>query len=316
MRGKWVDPPRGDLANSLADVWLPAVRSGMVRYGDTDWAIPIGSATPIVMAASELPPIDDWSAFDAAFTAAGPAAIPTAIGHAGYTLLARLPPTGAIGLFDRNRFTPTIDAPENVEALRVLRELVRQLPSRRGVAPESGWTPAAIGDAVAGGELRLGWGWPPASRGDGDLNYAAAPSMGDRLVMHPMSPVALISSRCRQSRLAGQFCQFISGGQSSTDLRRRWPSATPVRRNDGRSTAADRVFADMLQTPLVAPTMRILGGAQYYGALDEAVHACLTGDTPPAEALRRVSQQFEALTEHYGRENQLRAMRRNLGFTA
>lgn len=309
-----IDPPRGEFAETLAQVWLPSIRAALIRYGDRDVAFPIGTPMPVIVSNGELPEIKSWNDFDQLVIRDGQKfAMPTAAGQAAWTFLTRLPSIGPAGLFHREDFTPLIDSAENVAALTTLVTMI----GRCQPPPTTGWTATAIWSAVAEGELTIGLGSPgKTDSATTELVVTAPPVDGNRRLVDPMSPVAMVSSRCRQSQLANQFVQFISGDATGTETRQTISSATPVRISDLGVNAYQQIWARELGSPLIVPTLRILSGWQYYRALDDAIIKCFGGEVDPSSALRSVAEQWDALTQRIGRNDQLRSMRRNQGFRA
>lgn len=309
-----IDPPRGRVAEETSRVWLPAIRAALVRYGDKDVAFAIGAATPLVVSNSDLPPLKTWDQWDQ--FASGPDqrfAMPTAPGQAAWTLLNRLPAIGPSGLFDRDNFDATIASQPNVDAMQKLVTLAKSFAR----SPEDGWTAQAIWSSVLSQELTTGLAIAPTSTSENDdLNIAAAPIDGNRQLVNPMSPVAMISTRCRQSRLANQFAHFLSGASSGTEARQQIASATPVRITERGTNDYQQTLIEQFTSPLIAPTLRILGGWRYYAVLDRAVIGCLGGEMSAADAMQTVASRWDELSDHFGRENQVRAMHRNQGFRA
>lgn len=59
---------------------------------------------------------------------------------------------------------------------------------------------------------------------------------------------------------------------------------------------------------------RLPGQERYLEALDQAVRSAVAGKTTPEAALATVSQQWEAITESFGRDQQRSALRKETGF--
>ncbi len=82
-------------------------------------------------------------------------------------------------------------------------------------------------------------------------------------------------------------------------------------------TETAQQYAEALQQtfsrPQVLVALRIPGWEEYLAALDEAVHAVVRGEKPPAEALQAAAQKWQTLTARFRLDRQRLAYRRNLG---
>ena len=119
----------------------------------------------------------------------------------------------------------------------------------------------------------------------------------------------------------------LSSAEWSRDISPRSPDTTLYRNSQvpaaqawtGESFSAEAATAygeltqQALQQTLTVDSIRLPGRARYLTALDEAVHAAIRGDRPPAECLTEAANQWRKITAELGLENQRRAYWRSLG---
>lgn len=91
----------------------------------------------------------------------------------------------------------------------------------------------------------------------------------------------------------------------------RW---TGTRIPDSASEQYVDVIRDCNERPVVFMFPRLPGQEQYTAALDQNIRACLKGDLEPKAALEKTAEQWEAITEERGRQNQIRALRSDAGY--
>ncbi len=70
---------------------------------------------------------------------------------------------------------------------------------------------------------------------------------------------------------------------------------------------------ETIEHPNAVLDLRIPGAADYFQALDAQIYRALTGELSAQEALDRAAQAWEAITDRYGRDEQLALYRASLG---
>ncbi len=87
--------------------------------------------------------------------------------------------------------------------------------------------------------------------------------------------------------------------------------------NAGFSEQSAREYLDAVRATIADPNavldLRIPGAAEYFAALDTEIHRALLGEVTAQEALDAVVVAWDAITDSYGREEQLTLYRQSLG---
>ncbi|TWU65723.1 hypothetical protein V7x_12720 [Crateriforma conspicua] len=332
----------GDLISEIQDAWqanlneslgpvLTSLRVGAASYAASDFAVPLGSDVPVLMVDVATDPIENWDAFsDYASQHANRVAEPIGRGQCGESYLRRIAGTvEANWLFDRETFQPTIDSDVCTAALESMKAAAQHYAKPTLTARE-------IGMAIAEGTLDGGIGVLPASAGDtSSLDLRPLPSTvsdlmqsdGDQTVssdvgptlLSPWTSLGILPKSCRQSKSAKQFLQWLAGGEGIGSVRNQLAGLDVTRianSIDGGESLPDpyqQIRRDQLSSAIVRPTTQLIQGCAYYDALDASIHACVAGDTKPAQALATVAATWSALTEAIGVEKQIRAWRRSQG---
>jgi hypothetical protein len=187
-------------------------------------------------------------------------------------------------------------------------------------------TPDAIWRAVASGELKGGIGFPLVrNQTDGEPAVIQTPPGVEnvsRILLDPFCPIGSLSINCRQSRVAKQFLQWISGGEGSAATRNQIAGMTdsrtqiaPTDTSVGSSGTPgyDRWLTGRLSTPVTLPTLQIRQGAAYYDILDQQIGRALRAETESRTALEEVSARWREMTQQVGADPQRRAWRRAQG---
>lgn len=137
---------------------------------------------------------------------------------------------------------------------------------------------------------------------------------------------SVVKGSARPSAAASLLVR-LSSAEWSRDISPRSPDTTLYRNSqipaaqawtgEGFSAEAATAYGELaqqaLQQTLTVDSIRLPGRARYLTALDEAVHAAIRGDRPPAECLTEAASQWRKITAELGLENQRRAYWRSLG---
>lgn len=331
---------------------LTSIDVSLARWAGKPVGIPLGLPQPALLVSeasgeviltNEQPP-EDWSQFaelardlNSRLTPSDGwpvVAEPLAAGDAAKAFLWRANDADPnVWLFDREGFQPVVSQATYVAALEALRECAELYGDRRLTAGE-------VWSGVANGAIRLAIGWPgldaetarvtPLERvwvGRPPVTKSAVATepgagvarAGDRMVLpDPDAVLGAIGTRCRQTAVAKRFLVWLAGGEGSEPVRRAVPGMTVTRTLEREPAASatdpyDRYLADRLESLQVRPMLRLRGARRYWQILDRAVLDCLDGNQSASEALASVANQWEALTEQYGREEQAKAWRHAQG---
>lgn len=306
----------GTASESWGEV-IAAARNGAARFAGEFYAIPLGAALPFLLSSEETELVGSWEDYDRLVESwDGQAGEPTAPGWAAAMFLWR---TAAQRnwLFQRDDFKPLVDGEPYVRAL----DLMVRTCSRYQAKSQ---TPQQIWDGVTTAGLRGGIGFPELrSQTDGIVFLHDLPGTaeGSRVLLDAFSPVITLASSCRQTAIAKQFMIWISGGEGSQSARRQIAGMTDTRAQGSAAaevstsavSAYDLQLMSRLASPVTMPTLQLLAGADYYGALDQQVIRALRQEATPEEALAAVADQWQAITRRVGEEKQLRVWRRVQG---
>lgn len=324
------------------DSFLTGLAGGSMQWGDTVYALPLGTGLPVVWVATQIdaPESLTWAQYSdlLASVDAGQAAEPLAEGWAAEAFLHRAASlAGGAWLFDRNTMRPVLEDPPYVRALE-------QLVADRQQYPEPLMTPEQVWRGLAAGELQVTIGWPAGS--------GSSPSGTARMLAYPMGeevyidgweaagpaprPLILssrgllvgIAASCRQTSAAREFVAWTVSGEGQAALRGVSSAAGPSRReslaDDGAALSiaspSDPALAayngyvrERLSGGIVRPTLRLPRGMEYLEALDRGVLAAIAGEVAPREALASVAKEWDAITERVGREQQTNQWRQAHG---
>jgi hypothetical protein len=323
-----------------ADRFFPVISQSLMRWAGRPVAIPLGCLQPSMLISVELAARlgqageaglpKNWGDFDRVLqqvAVEGTAAEPLTGGAAAKMFLWRAseaaPP---VWLFDRVSFEPVLEQEAYVKTLQTMRQNVQHYGATRKSSGQ-------VWSDFAAGKLSIAIGWP-AEFGDpprvdsiGDAIATALPTTANvvdsGLPSLPVlpdadSPIAIISSRCRQTAAAKRFLIWLSGGEGTELVRGAIGAISQVRRdNDSTNreseSSATSDYANFLAQRLLSlnlrPTIRLHGYDRYMAALDREVLACLDGKQTPAEALVTVTGNWQAITAAIGPERQAKAWR-------
>lgn len=110
----------------------------------------------------------------------------------------------------------------------------------------------------------------------------------------------------------------VSSASAATTLYRRSQTAEPAPWLDsGTSAEAAKQYTEQLAAALsrtqylAAP--RLPGEAEYMAALDAAVRSCLREEATPSDALKKAADEWKAITQRWGVDQQRAAYRASLG---
>ena len=292
---------------------FPAARNAGARFAGKTLALPLGCSLPALISSSDAASAESWELYDqmVAERWKGAAAEPTAKGWAGTMFLWRAK-AAKNWLFSRDGFEPLIASKPYVDTLiQMVRTHERY--ERKWQTPEQVW------QAVAGGELKGGIGFPqPRSIAAKEIQISDPPGSGElsKILLDPFSPVISLSANCRQTFVAKRFIRWITGGEGSQNVRMQVPGMNELRRDSsiaGDAVVYDQWLADRLQSPLFIPTLQLQRSGDYYAALDHCVTLALTGDLKPEDALGEALLMWKQLNEDVGMDEQRRTWRRAQG---
>ncbi|WP_182866144.1 hypothetical protein [Stieleria mannarensis] len=313
---------------------LPAVINSLGDYGGSTWGVAVGAKMLARLAIDSQSQCETWSEYhDWVKGLDGKAAEPLAPGWAASSFLNRCASTFTRRwLFNRTTMKPEIDSEDYVAALE-------QLAATAGLYASSAMTPGQIWQAIAGGELVGGIGYeapavasepateeaptdePPQEREEFDISVFDCPqeTETDQLWLGPQTPLACLSSGCRQTNASKQFIGWLSGGQRISTVRQQselfsQTRTSPENESMQSGSAYVRWLVERLQTLQVAPGLVLPGADRYYQVLDRQVRRCLAGEQSAAEALAEAATQWDAITDEIGRIQQSVAWKRTLGF--
>ncbi|QDV84286.1 hypothetical protein [Planctomycetes bacterium TBK1r] len=309
---------------------FPAVINGLGDYGGNTWGIAVGAKVLALLALESEVQCDSWAAYhDWVEQLYGKAAEPLAPGWAGSSFLNRCASTFTRRwLFNRATMKPEIDSEDYVAALEQLAATAKRYP-------DSAMTPGQIWHAIRRGELAGGIGYEvPDAVNDAESDQRAADGREefevsvfdcpretetDQLWLGPQTPLACLSSGCRQTSASKQFIGWLSGGERISTVRQQIGLFSQTRTTPGNESSPSgspyaRWLAERLQTLQVTRGLILPGADRYYAVLDRQVRRCLAGEQSAAEALADAATQWDAITDELGREQQSVAWKRTLGF--
>ena len=303
-----VQPAKADLdaADENIGRLYAAVRSGAAQFASELIGTPLGARLPALFSDESVAALESWADYDqwVEKDLGGAAAEPLSAGWAGAMFLWRASTTIETGwLFSTNGFTPAITTEPYVEVLAQLVTTMKRYGGKR-LNPQEVWS------KLAEGKIRGGIGFQMASQSDElDISVQNLPgAQQNRVLLDPFSPVALISSGCRQSGASRKFIDWLAGGDGSEGIRKqvdrlsvtRMASATDGESRQQSTSQYNRWLRRRLTTPSNLPSLQLVSAGEYYRVLDEQIGKCLDGDVKPAEALQVVSQKWQAVTDRVG----------------
>ena len=355
---EWLGPEGVDAASMY-----PMLREGLMKFAGRQLSVPLGAIQPALAAAAsafegkamEMP--SDWGGYielakqlNANKPDDAPESVvaePLADGAAGKMFLWRASSADpTIWLFDRESFEPVIDGEQYVEALESMKQCVALYGNAR-------LTDGEVWSQMASGRLKLAIAWPaiaanaerieeitdwefssfPPMRGSSQDNDATLSASPVPTLLDIDSPVAILSSHCRQSDSAKGFMKWLVGGEGTGMIKNAVTGLTNVRgssSSDSARTAArdadengsseesnatqyNAVLASALSSLRIRTPLQLLEYRQYAKALDEAVLRCLDGKQTASEALSSAASDWKNLTNKIGKKEQMRAWRRAQG---
>lgn len=325
-----------------AATMLPVLREGLMKFGGRTIGLPLGALQPAVFLSGRLleagvkAPID-WNEYIETVKSAVAkndssepiAAEPLAAGAAGKMFLWRAnserPP---VWLFDRENFSPVIDSEPYVDALQKMKRCVDAYGEHR-------FTAAEVWSRMVAGKVQMGIGWPAKSddevgrfeqRLDGEFSPLPKTQLANaELDVAPIqtlvdydSPLALLSSECRQSEAAKRLIIWLAGGEGTKLIRELLPEMTALRLNSvvsGTEVSGDYsiALAARLSSLAIRTPLRLHRFKQYAATLDNAVLSCLNGKSSAAESLAEAATQWQKITEEVGPKVQIAAWRKAQG---
>src|SRR5690606_17567925 len=152
-----------------------------------------------------------------------------------------------------------------------------------------------------------------------EADQAVAPPRPLGVMADPEAPLALLSSRCRQTAVAKRFLIWLAGGEGIQMVRDAAPSMTVLRTETQAApqSGGGGGYSEFLRTQLASlqlrPTLRLHRYDRYLAALDEQVLACLDGKATAQEALAAATKAWQSLTAEIGEKLQAQAWRQAQG---
>ncbi len=306
---------------------FPAVRNGLGNYGGRRWGVPGGAKTLALLTSDTDADAETWAEYHQRVEAIdGRAAEPLAGGWAAASYLHRCATSIDRGwMFNRSDMEPLIDEPEYVAVLQQLAETAE-------LYRQTDVTPRAIWERMRRGELRVAIGFEcplvtvedAAATSDGDvfdIGVSTGPVEieGERIWFPQSTPLACISSGCRQTDASKRLVGWLSGGESVDGVRQQTnrfsQTRQAVQQNPSElQNAYTRWLSERLSTLQAVPSLTLPGGSRYYDALDQQVRRCVAGEASAKEALSAAKQDWQRITDRLGRPGQLAAWKRVLGF--
>jgi len=348
-----------------AITFYPVLREGAMKFAGRIVAVPQGAVQPAVVQRTdgdnlEWVALDRWDAYIETISKLSHgksepvAAEPLAEGGAVQMFLWRAnvsnPP---VWLFDRETFAPVIDTKSYVDVLETMKQCVSRYGKERLTAGE-------VWSRIATGKLRMAIAWPAAhSKIDRieeavDCQFSPLPKSNAsdltpvQTLVSDVSPVAIISSHCRQSEAAQRFIRWVAGGEGTSMLRdavtgltelrsssiarssrsttesdetpsNKTPSnKTPSNKTPSNEMVTDRydaILSKALSSLSIRTPLQLMQYRKYTEVLDAAVLSCLSGDQTPQAALSAVSKSWSELTESVGVKLQAKAWRKAQGLS-
>jgi ABC-type glycerol-3-phosphate transport system substrate-binding protein len=332
----------GDLAKSNAIVDLngqttdqyesqygrfyPSIGNGLGIYGGKRWAMPLGARVFALLVAGDDPRPETWRAYqELVVKYEGAAAEPTAAGWAASSFLNRCASTVRRGwLFSRSTMEALIDDPAYIDVLDRFAETAALYRTDAD-------TPRKIWDAIRTGKLKAAIGFGMTDSGEMlestagesevfDVTFFNPPQETDidRLWFDVATPLAAVSSSCRQTAVSKKFIGWLSAGEGQSTVSNQIDGFSPTRISTdeqiGQRSPHGRWLEQRLQTRQAVTGLVIPGASRYYDALDQEVTACLSGERSAKQALQNARDRWESITESVGRREQTNAWRRAMGF--
>ncbi len=258
-------------------------------------------------------------------------------------------PSNYSTLFDIETMEPLVDGPPLVRALEELVAVAKLAPAdalkcdpaaaralfwqgRCGLALSWPSSTATVADDVDSSTVPAGLAELPGSvevynreehrwqtRGEADDPRVPLLGISGR--------IGLVGRASEHPQAAFQLLRWMSEDLSAGQFSATSPATTLFRRSQVKSARAwvERPiasetasrYAEGLQQTLRRPQwlfgLRIPGRREYLAALDRAVHAAISGEQPPADALRAAAGQWRKISEKRGLERQKTAYLHGLG---
>jgi ABC-type glycerol-3-phosphate transport system substrate-binding protein len=343
-----------------ASSFFAMLREGSMKFGGRAVSIPLGAVQPALALnlsafdGKSISPPDNWASFidlakklneaEGDKSTDAIVAEPLADGAAAKMFLWRASAAEPeIWLFDRESFKPVIDSPTYVEVLETMKQCAAQYRGAR-------LTPGEVWSRIASGKLKMAIGWPAVSANAErieevtEYEFAPLPSLATNsdeglqanapksTLVDCDSPVAILSSHCRQSDAAKRFLKWIVDGEGTGMIKNAVTGLTDVRalRSVGSADSSARNpeaaanvenkggdYATLLTSALSSLRIRtpfqLLEYRRYMQVLDEAVLACLDDKQTASEALSAAATKWQLLTTEIGIKPQTQAWRKAQG---
>lgn len=299
--------------------FLPALWNGAARFAGKTWSYPLGSPLPALISSEPIDRQSTWADYHRwVASLQGAVAEPLADGWAGSMFLWRaVSSVESSWLFTREGLVPQIDSEPYQQALTQMRQTADLYQGQRR-------DPQQIWGELTAGTLRGGLGFAYGDQAaEIDLSFEDPPS-GEltRVLLDPFTPVAYLSSNCRQTAASKRLMRWLSGGEGSERVRQQIPGMSVTRTGIGtvgsvnEMSRYERWLQQRLDTPNTLPTLLLRAADDYYAELDRQVIRCLEGEVDPGQALGETKAAWSEIARRVGIKKQERAWRQAQGMIA
>ncbi|MGL4512969.1 MAG: hypothetical protein ACRCT8_07735, partial [Lacipirellulaceae bacterium] len=291
----------------------PLVREREAVYGGVVMALPLGSATPLLLGVPDAPGVS----------------VPSGDVELALTLLAwaaphAVHPSTVATLFDDVSMSPRLASPPFERALD---ELASAVDAANGATRGVCWPSR---DQMLVGRERYAIevaSLPNAVEAYNPIAAAWEPTEVPATLVGSRGTLLGVTSRSRNAAATFRLAAWVAGVENSATLSiassnvavcraslagqpDRWVALSD--RDDLSRGFANRNLA-ALRAERWLPVPRLPGGREYLAALGAAVRERLDGDATSAEVLAAATRDWEAITDELGRERQRLAYLRSVG---
>jgi len=256
--------------------------------------------------------------------------------HLPFTFVQMLKSYG-VDYFDPETMEPQINSPRAVEALKMLKELVKFMPPGN-----LNWGYTEVREAFIRGEVALMINWNEityevyeGTKVANKTGYTLVPGTIINGKLHRASLQAwgwtgVISTDSKNPEAAYQFLRYVTSPEiMATVFHKGDPKVGSLGYEPWREsefthpalmnfTPASPEWLQAIQKSMAhgVSDLRIPGGFSYYDALAVEVGEALAGKKTPEQALNDAAKAWKKITERRGKKNQLKEYREMLGLPA
>lgn len=248
--------------------------------------------------------------------------------HLPFTFVQLLKSYG-VPYFDPDTMEPQINSPRAIEALKMLKELLKYMP-----LGNRSWGYTEVRDAWVRGDVALMVQWNELcyelykdSRVKNITGYTLVPGTMINGKLHQASLqawgwTAVISADSRNKEAAYQYLRYVTSPEIMTNVFHRGTFGyEPWRESEftnprllGFTPASSRWLKAVGENMAIGvPDLHIPGGFEYYDSLAIHVGEALTGKISPKAALDAAAKDWNKTTKARGKKAQLKAYRELLG---